>query len=234
MYHDAERRKEAAEINASLYALRECVRYRRMQREAEAGTGPAAHVHVPYRSSQLTRVLMECFVKEQASNCHSNLSNPSRSDRVGRRSRQPTLGLDASVPFDQWRLDIWRGCSVRPMAGAHGGDHDREPESDGHGAQHHHAANRLHDLWVRQPLQGDQGGGARPRADGTRGAAPGKATYPSCNPRSCWPVREQDLGLQAESGACLPDDTLPTGRVVSRYASLISADLPPLTASSRC
>eukprot|EP00959_Pyramimonas_sp_CCMP1952_P118195 2470913-Pyramimonas_sp.AAC.2 len=120
------------------------------------------------------------------------------------------------------------------MAGAHGGDHDREPESDGHGAQHHHAANRLHDLWVRQPLQGDQGGGARPRADGTRGAAPGKATYPSCNPRSCWPVREQDLGLQAESGACLPDDTLPTGRVVSRYASLISADLPPLTASSRC
>ena len=67
MYHDAERRKEAAEINASLYALRECVRYRRMQREAEAGAGPTAHVHVPYRSSQLTRVLMECFVKEQAS-----------------------------------------------------------------------------------------------------------------------------------------------------------------------
>eukprot|EP00238_Polyblepharides_amylifera_P003666 CAMPEP_0196582298 /NCGR_PEP_ID=MMETSP1081-20130531/38544_1 /TAXON_ID=36882 /ORGANISM="Pyramimonas amylifera, Strain CCMP720" /LENGTH=216 /DNA_ID=CAMNT_0041902823 /DNA_START=18 /DNA_END=668 /DNA_ORIENTATION=+ len=67
MYHDAERRKEAAEINASLYALRECVRFRRMQREAALypdQKGP--HVHVPYRSSQLTRVLMECFVKEEA------------------------------------------------------------------------------------------------------------------------------------------------------------------------
>jgi len=27
------------------------------------GYGPKQHVHVPYRSSSLTRVLMECFVK---------------------------------------------------------------------------------------------------------------------------------------------------------------------------
>ena len=33
------------------------------QREAELGYGPKQHVHVPYRSSSLTRVLMECFVK---------------------------------------------------------------------------------------------------------------------------------------------------------------------------
>lgn len=49
MYHDAERRKEAAEINASLYALRECVRFRRMERQAAAAGGPTPHVHVPYR-----------------------------------------------------------------------------------------------------------------------------------------------------------------------------------------
>jgi len=40
MYHDAERRKEAAEINASLYALRECVRFRRMEVRGERA-GPA-------------------------------------------------------------------------------------------------------------------------------------------------------------------------------------------------
>jgi kinesin family protein 2/24 len=49
MYHDAERRKEAAEINASLYALRECVRFRRMERQAAASGGTTPHVHVPYR-----------------------------------------------------------------------------------------------------------------------------------------------------------------------------------------
>lgn len=53
MYHDSERRKEAAEINASLYALRECVRFRRMQRLAELGDGPKPHVHVPYRYAEL-------------------------------------------------------------------------------------------------------------------------------------------------------------------------------------
>ncbi|KAK3254828.1 hypothetical protein CYMTET_35971, partial [Cymbomonas tetramitiformis] len=66
MYHNAERRKEAAEINGSLYALRECIRFRRMAREQREAGAKAQHVHVPYRSSSLTRVLMECFTKDEA------------------------------------------------------------------------------------------------------------------------------------------------------------------------
>jgi kinesin family protein 2/24 len=33
MHHSAEQRKETAEINASLYALKECVRMRRLQHQ---------------------------------------------------------------------------------------------------------------------------------------------------------------------------------------------------------
>jgi kinesin family protein 2/24 len=66
MHHDARARKECAEINASLYALRECVRLRRRQAEEAKHPGGGKHVHVPYRSSQLTRVLMECFTSPDA------------------------------------------------------------------------------------------------------------------------------------------------------------------------
>eukprot|EP00656_Telonema_subtile_P043006 TRINITY_DN4921_c0_g1_i1.p1 TRINITY_DN4921_c0_g1~~TRINITY_DN4921_c0_g1_i1.p1 ORF type:complete len:382 (+),score=90.55 TRINITY_DN4921_c0_g1_i1:124-1269(+) len=60
MYHSSERRKEGAEINASLYALKECMRSLRQQMRG------GAHVHVPYRSSSLTKVLMESFVRDDA------------------------------------------------------------------------------------------------------------------------------------------------------------------------
>ena len=66
MYHDAQARKESAEINASLYALRECIRLRRRQAEEAQLPNGGKHVHVPYRSSQLTRVLMECFTSSDA------------------------------------------------------------------------------------------------------------------------------------------------------------------------
>ena len=66
MYHDAQARKESAEINASLYALRECIRLRRRQAEEAQQPNGGKHVHVPYRSSQLTRVLMECFMSPDA------------------------------------------------------------------------------------------------------------------------------------------------------------------------
>ena len=64
--HDAAQRREGAEINASLYALKQCLRARnRAAAAATAGdrAGAAAawqpHVHVPYRSSSLTRLLAE-------------------------------------------------------------------------------------------------------------------------------------------------------------------------------
>jgi kinesin family protein 2/24 len=61
-HHNEKQRKETAEINASLYALKECVRFRRLR---FSGTGNS-NVHVPYRNSPLTRVLAECFVRKDA------------------------------------------------------------------------------------------------------------------------------------------------------------------------
>ena len=61
-HHNEKQRKETAEINASLYALKECVRFRRLK-----FSGGKSNVHVPYRNSPLTRVLAECFVREDAS-----------------------------------------------------------------------------------------------------------------------------------------------------------------------
>jgi kinesin family protein 2/24 len=48
LYHSRERQAESAEINASLYALKECIRARKNGSK-----------HVPYRSNLLTRVLRE-------------------------------------------------------------------------------------------------------------------------------------------------------------------------------
>lgn len=76
MHHNAEQRKEGAEINASLYALKECVRLRRLQLQS----GGRQHVHVPFRQSQLTRVLMECFVREDAKLAVIGTVSPSSTD----------------------------------------------------------------------------------------------------------------------------------------------------------
>lgn len=48
LHHSKDRRLESAEINTSLYALKECIR-------ARASTSPATHI--PYRASILTRIL---------------------------------------------------------------------------------------------------------------------------------------------------------------------------------
>jgi len=61
-HHNEKQRKETAEINASLYALKECVRFRRLKFAASGNPS----VHVPYRNSPLTRVLAECFVRNDA------------------------------------------------------------------------------------------------------------------------------------------------------------------------
>merc|ERR1711957_401758 len=58
MYHSSERQKETAEINASLWALKECVRARvnKLKR-------------IPFRSSSLTRILKESFERDGARLC---------------------------------------------------------------------------------------------------------------------------------------------------------------------
>lgn len=60
MYHNKERRKEAAEINASLHALKECIRCIVLKRQSQR------HVHVPFRNSNLTKVLQESFTRDDA------------------------------------------------------------------------------------------------------------------------------------------------------------------------
>lgn len=56
MWHDAERRKEGAEINQSLHALKECMRNWVL---VQAGKGS----HIPFRESALTRVLADSFMR---------------------------------------------------------------------------------------------------------------------------------------------------------------------------
>jgi kinesin family protein 2/24 len=65
MYHSAERRREGAEINASLHALKECIRARALQQQMRRQQ-EQCHVHVPFRTSALTKVLMESFERSDA------------------------------------------------------------------------------------------------------------------------------------------------------------------------
>lgn len=55
-HHDAAQRKEGAEINASLHALKECMRH-------WAAAADGAPTHIPFRESALTRVLAESFLR---------------------------------------------------------------------------------------------------------------------------------------------------------------------------
>jgi len=60
LMHSKERQMESTEINASLYALKECIRVRTCNRKSQH------KVHVPYRSSNLTRVLRESLENDDA------------------------------------------------------------------------------------------------------------------------------------------------------------------------
>ncbi|KAI8811079.1 P-loop containing nucleoside triphosphate hydrolase protein [Cladochytrium replicatum] len=58
--HSKERIKEAKAINATLSTLKDCIRNRALA-AAPARKGKPAHIHVPYRSSSLTKVLKASF-----------------------------------------------------------------------------------------------------------------------------------------------------------------------------
>jgi kinesin family protein 2/24 len=59
MYHSKSRQAESNEINASLYALKECIR-------ARSSSSNSQHGYVPYRSNNLTRVLRESLERPDA------------------------------------------------------------------------------------------------------------------------------------------------------------------------
>ena len=110
MYHNAEQRKETAEINTSLYALKECMRMRQIQ--ASSG-GRHQHVHVPYRSSQLTRVLMECFLRTDSAIAVIGTVSPSASDIEHSVSTLKTVQLIGGGEIDdgiiEKKEDVPRG-----------------------------------------------------------------------------------------------------------------------------
>lgn len=69
LYHSQERQKESAEINASLFALKECVR-------ARAGMSS----RVPFRNHNLTRILRESFERDGARLCVIAAISPNATD----------------------------------------------------------------------------------------------------------------------------------------------------------
>jgi len=75
MYHDAERRKEAAEINSSLMTLKECIRHRAM-----AAANPGKSIHIPYRGSNLTKVLKNSLSNPSAYTTVIATASPSATD----------------------------------------------------------------------------------------------------------------------------------------------------------
>uniref|UniRef100_A0A7S3JRN1 Kinesin motor domain-containing protein n=1 Tax=Aureoumbra lagunensis TaxID=44058 RepID=A0A7S3JRN1_9STRA len=65
MYHDAQRRKESAEINQSLYALKSCIRAANARRKwSQQESNTPLPPPPPFRSSALTRILREAFDSE--------------------------------------------------------------------------------------------------------------------------------------------------------------------------
>jgi kinesin family protein 2/24 len=69
-HHDAQSRKDAAEINSTIFALKECFRVMRSSK----GQQP------PYRDSLLTRVLSDSFASENALIMAIGTVSPSASD----------------------------------------------------------------------------------------------------------------------------------------------------------
>ncbi len=95
--HSAAQRKEGAEINASLYALKECIRARGRAEHQSQGhsahghNGP--HVHVPYRSSLLTRILAEALTHKAAQLAVIGCISPAAADTEHSLTTLQTVAL---------------------------------------------------------------------------------------------------------------------------------------------
>ena len=116
--HNEQQRKETAEINASLYALKECVRFRRLK---FAGGKGANAVHVPYRNSPLTRVLAECFVREDATMAVIGTMSPASVDTEHSLATLKTInaigGNEDTEGYSEEKEDVSRELRVDPMTG---------------------------------------------------------------------------------------------------------------------
>ena len=100
LYHTSVRQKESAEINASLYALKECIR----ARTRNEATSP----YVPYRSSNLTRILRESFERDDAKLCVIATVSPNSTDTEHSIETLKTIaaiaGLSEALEEDEARF----------------------------------------------------------------------------------------------------------------------------------
>lgn len=116
--HNEQQRKETAEINASLYALKECVRFRRLKFAAGKGAG---NVHVPYRNSPLTRVLAECFVREDASMAVIGTMSPASTDTEHSLATLKTInaigGHEDTEGYSEEKEDVSRELRIDSKTG---------------------------------------------------------------------------------------------------------------------
>ena len=115
-HHNEKQRKETAEINASLYALKECVRFRRLK-----FSGGKSNVHVPYRNSPLTRVLAECFVREDASVAVIGTMSPASIDTEHSIATLKTInaigGNDDSEGYAEEKEDVSASLRIDAKTG---------------------------------------------------------------------------------------------------------------------
>jgi len=104
--HDAQQQKEAAEINATIFALKECFR---VMRAPKGGQQP------PYRSSLLTRVLSDSFGNQDARVVAIGTVSPSASDTEHCLSTvRSLLELQGSKLAFEEKDDIVRRRVVEP------------------------------------------------------------------------------------------------------------------------
>jgi len=100
MYHSSERQKESSEINASLYSLKECIRARANDITV-----------VPFRSSSLTRILKESFVRDGARLCVIACVAPNATDT---NHTMETLKTVASIVGVEDQIKESSACTVEP------------------------------------------------------------------------------------------------------------------------
>jgi kinesin family protein 2/24 len=107
MWHDAERRKEGAEINQSLHALKECMRHWVNVQDGKAG-------HIPFRESALTRVLADSFLRADTLITVVGTVSPSASDTEHTITTLKTVS--AVCGTDQQLRE--KKCDVKPIVEA--------------------------------------------------------------------------------------------------------------------
>ena len=98
MYHTTIRQKESAEINASLYSLKECIRARSNK-----------NARIPFRSTSLTRLMKESFEKDGAKLCVIACVAPNATDT---EHTMETLKTVASIVGMDDKIKEEKPCTV--------------------------------------------------------------------------------------------------------------------------